>query len=294
MAIYAQNNLYSGVNPHLNSALQTRGTRTRPSLWEGFHSAHIGHIRLYLNRLLPPNYVAYSEQSLQIAGEDEFTMGRPRPDISITQKSRQPFTEPPPSVITPTWEAEVWEALEPVEEWMAVVIREVSGGVIGRVVARIELLSPGNKPGGAHYSAYKARRYECVTSGIPLIEVDFLHESRPVVPKHPVYPEDEGSHPYYVSVSDPRPEHSKTQVFGFDVGQSLPPVSVPLAGKEAIVTDFDAIYQAHFEQDRLYVGVDYSLLPERFGTYSPKDQAYIRERMKAIAAEYPQNGAPTS
>jgi hypothetical protein len=201
---------------------------------------------LYLNRHLPPNYVAYSEQSLQIAGDGD--------DMS-----------------------------------MAVVIREVTGGAIGRVVARLELLSPSNKPGGAHYAAYKTRRYECVKGGVPLIEVDYLHESQTVVPGHPVYPNDVNAHAYTIAVNDPRPEHEKTQVYGFDVDQRMPPVPIPLAGEAGLVTDFETIYQSHFELDRLYMGVDYGQLPERFETYSAADQDRIRARMAAVAREYQQD-----
>lgn len=42
MAIQAARNLYAGINPHLNSLLQTRGTWERsPSLWPSFHTDHI-------------------------------------------------------------------------------------------------------------------------------------------------------------------------------------------------------------------------------------------------------------
>jgi hypothetical protein len=286
MPIYAPKNLYVGVNPHLNSALQTRGGEGRPALWEGFHSAHIGHIRLYLNQHLPGNYIAYSEQSPQIAGGDESGPRKPKPDVSIVRKFPGNATSGVGVAASPTWEAELWQVLEPVDEWMSVVIGEVVDGVIGQVVTRIELLSPSNKPGGAHFAAYKISRYECAKNGTPLIEIDYLHEQGTLIPYHPVYPHEADSYAFTIAVSDPRPEHGKTQVYGFGVCAAVPRVQIPLAGKETFLTDFDAIYQVHFEQDRLYMAVDYSQLPERFESYSAQDQAQIRKRMAEIAAEY--------
>lgn len=243
MTIYAQTNLYTGVNPHLNSALQKRGTWTRPSLWEGFHSAQVGHIRLYLNRYLPPSYVAYSEQSLQ------------------SEKCR------------------------------AVMIYEMTTAGTRQIVARIELVCPPNTTADADNAVYYQRRRAFIQSGFLLVEVDFLHESQPVHLIIPAYPGDKDSFPYYVIVSDPRPEHSVGELYGFGVGQKLPTVSIPLRNDICIDTNFDTIYQTHFEQDRLYTGVDYSLLPERFGTYRADDQARIRARMAEIAAGHPHNGA---
>ncbi len=60
-------NPYRGINAHLNSTLQTPGSEeTGPSIWPGFHSAHVGNIMDFLNDQLPAHYVARSEQSLQV------------------------------------------------------------------------------------------------------------------------------------------------------------------------------------------------------------------------------------
>src|SRR5690606_34079662 len=110
--------------------------------------------------------------------------------------------------------------LEPIKHPNAVLIREVtSQRQLGQSVARIELLSPANKPNGRHHDAYNARRAESLESGVPLIEIDYLHEAPPVIYPLPIYPHDERATPYMVIVSDPRPDwlRGTVKVYGFGV-----------------------------------------------------------------------------
>jgi hypothetical protein len=58
--------MYPGVDAHLNSILQIPGSDDQPSLWPAFHAAHITYIAGYLNEVLPQNYRALTEQSLQV------------------------------------------------------------------------------------------------------------------------------------------------------------------------------------------------------------------------------------
>jgi hypothetical protein len=65
MAIRSKTNLYPGINPHLNSALQqVEGD------WQSFHAYHIIKIADTLNEILPEAYYAKPEQSLQIKIND--------------------------------------------------------------------------------------------------------------------------------------------------------------------------------------------------------------------------------
>jgi hypothetical protein len=57
--------LYPGINPHLNSALQQHGGD-----WKSFHAFHLVHIAGVLNRIMPLNYSAKAEESLQISVYD--------------------------------------------------------------------------------------------------------------------------------------------------------------------------------------------------------------------------------
>ena len=71
MGIFSERNLYPGVNPHLNSALQQpRGA------WRSFHTYFLTYTAQWLNRNLPQGYFAQPEQSLQISiydADDEDT-----------------------------------------------------------------------------------------------------------------------------------------------------------------------------------------------------------------------------
>lgn len=138
-------NHYRGVNPHLQSLLQTPGSEDEGlSLWPSFHSRHVTHIADFLMEVLPPGYAAYAEQSLQTRAADV--------------------------------EAETVDLTEDVVK--AVMIREVRQDArLGRVVTRIELLSPSNKPGHVGYEAYRKARNDALYSRAPLIELDYLHES---------------------------------------------------------------------------------------------------------------------
>lgn len=282
-------NPFKGVNPHLNSELQTPGTNNDPALWASFHAHHVTNIAEVLNQQLPENYVAYTEQSLQVRGVDwgdEVVSHRPRPDVSVYQtvsRTQSPFAE---AVIAPDWEATLAEALEPIEYYAAVVIRQPgTQNRLGKIVARLELLSPANKPDGSHAAAYRDRRVESLASGVPLIEIDYLHESATVIPKLPVYPHESGSYPYTVAVSDPRPDWQTGQVkvYGAVVNQPLPRVPIPLAGAEGIVFDFDPVYQHTFKARRSHTLIkSYDTPPVRFETYSQADQKRILQHITEL------------
>jgi hypothetical protein len=278
-----------GINAHLNSLLQTPGSDEQASLWYSFHSRHVTHIADALNERLPRNYIAFSEQSLQIHGYDDIygisPAVRPRPDVTIFQRQQTVSAVPALSVV-PDWQAILAEVIEPLEQPRAVVIREVaSQGKIGHIITRIELLSPSNKPGSSSADAYAVRRVEAIDSGAPLIEIDYLHEQKPVVARMPRYPAQAHAYPYWIIVSDPRPnwQDGKVQGFGFHVGDAIKSFPVPLAGSETLIFDLNAVYQHTFRAGRWGDLLDYAHEPERFHTYSAEDRVRIRAIMESVA-----------
>lgn len=60
----SRRNLYPGINPHLNSALQLSG-------WRGFHALHLADLARTLDATLPDHYYTASEVSLQITVSDD-------------------------------------------------------------------------------------------------------------------------------------------------------------------------------------------------------------------------------
>lgn len=275
-------NPYRGINAHLNSLLQTPGTETNPALWHTFHFNHTAHIADFLNENLPENYVAFSEQSLQIRSET-FEFGsksqRREPDVSIYARSPSASSQRESLAVAENVgvvEVPLEETLYFPEEFTmsAVIIRELSGNPhLGQIVTRLELLSPSNKPGDEGYEAYRKGRNQALFSHVPLIEIDYLHET-------PLPLNYRRARAYYIVVSDPRPsvDSGKAKFNDFDVDAPFPIVEIPLAGSETLTFDFGAVYQHTFERGRWGKMLDYAALPERFETYSTED----RERIQAV------------
>lgn len=164
----------------------------------------------------------------------------------------------------------------------AVVIYEVEEqGRLGKVVTRIELLSPSNMPRQSGYSAYRTKRIENLRSGIPLIEIDYLHEFESPIVNFPQYPHDENSTAYYIALSDPRPtwDEGTVKVYGSSVDEPLKSFPIPLGDDRELIFDIDAVYQHTFERRRYHTLVDYTDVPERFDTYSESDTLCIQAVM---------------
>jgi hypothetical protein len=275
MSLSERGNPYSGINAHLHSALQSKG-----GAWESFHSAHIGHLTEALDARLPPGYYALNEKSLQLSLIDlESGLERrspTRPDIAIYERGGGGFRQQAGS--SPTLTLPLTATLVEDEPLRAVVIINARH----QPVTRIELLSPANKPGGSHAPQYRLKRGETLKSGVALLELDYLHESPPVIPGVGAYSDGDGP-PYMIMVSNPRPswEVGITAVYGFFVDQPCPTLDIPLLDGEFITLDFNAVYQTTFASNRYYhiVIVDYDQLPARFEMYQPDDQARIRAVM---------------
>jgi hypothetical protein len=279
-------NPYLGVNAHLNSLLQTPGTDEQPSLWQSFHAMHISDIARLLNTVLPDNYIALTEISLQSKGDagfGEIVIHRPEPDVTIFQQ--QPSLIPTQEIrqAQPTWQATIEETIDPEDLPSAVVIRHISQqSVGGKPVVRIELLSPSNKPSGSGYAAYRDRRLEALQSDIPLIEIDYLHETRSPIHHLPLYPHEPKSYPYYIALSNPRPtwRTGVVQAFGFRVNQAMPPILLPLDEDEHLNFDFTPAYQQTFEGGKWATFIRYAVPPVRFETYRTDDQTAIWDVMQ--------------
>jgi hypothetical protein len=283
-------NPYRGVNAHLHSLAQN--PERSASIWTSFHASHIGHITDALNALLPPHYVARSEQSLQIWTEDldlgEGISLRPRPDTSVflsgTPMSGQSassgaISDPSVRVVSHTEWFQQEESF-----FAAVMIYPVEAyEFVGQPVTRIELLSESNKRGGAGFVGYQRNRLTALRSGTSLIEVDYLHESPSPLPGVADYPTEPDSHPYLLAVTDRRPGKNPDAymlVYGFDVDTPIPArVILPLAGEDTVAVDFNAIYQHTFIAGRWGVHLDYEQFPKNFDRYSPADQERIRQVM---------------
>lgn len=177
--------------------------------------------------------------------------------------------------------------------YRAVAIYEMTNDLMehGEPVAWIELLSPSNKPPHSDFENYDRKRKRVLQSGIVFVEIDYLHEQPTTFERLPSYqPRQKGlaaspaSHPYRITVVDPRPYlmQGTGRSHGFDVDEPIPVMVIPLNGDDRLEFDFGAPYQRTFEEMLYGRRVDYTQPPLNFERYSPDDQARILRRMIAV------------
>jgi hypothetical protein len=293
MSISAEHNLYPGINPHLNSALQQPDGG-----WEMFHARHIADLAALLDTALPPQYYAVAEKSLQVRAypqEADDIPNRPSrttPDVTVYRARAGEAVLDAPQPSAPALIFPVAETFTDEETLTGVLIyRLVEGKMPGQPVTRLELLSPGNKPGGGHYAQYLAKRQQALLAGLCLVELDYLHETPPALRQIPSYADGEAdAYPFTIAISDPRPNPSdgRTQVYGFPVSDPLPALQLPLADADRLMFDFGAAYAQTFAALKVFrMLVDYAQPPANFARYDDADRAWITARMRAIAAAAP-------
>ncbi|MCA0454440.1 MAG: DUF4058 family protein [Chloroflexi bacterium] len=292
MSIHSEHNLYPGVNAHLNSALQSE-----PGGWQSFHSVHVVDILRGIDERLPAGYFARSEKTMQIS---EIippiglrSSGGTVPDVTIFRAGNLPSASRESSPLTATAPARstlIIETLTSEEYLPGIAIYQAGeGDLLGKPVTRIELLSPANKPRGAHHSHYLAKRTETFQSELRLVEIDYLHETSPLLNAMPSYLlRESGAFPYWVLVSDPRPTLTKGLTYYYEIGvdSPLPIITIPLSGSDTMTLDLGAVYNRTFASSRFFqMVVDYAQDPVHFERYTPTDQTLIQARMTAIAGE---------
>lgn len=285
MAVRLLQNPYNGVNAHLHSMAQN--PVNSPTIWTSIYASLIGDITNRLNQQLPLNYIARTEQSLSIWTEDmgieSRRMLRPDSSIYLTGVSTNPTTsaaimdDPSVRIVSLKHLLDDEDIFTP-----SVVIYK--NEYMGEPITRIELLSPTNKRGGSGYQAYQGSRLMALHSGTSLIELDYLHQSLSSLPEMSPYPEHPDSHPYSLAVTDCRLSKNpdwNMLIYLRDVDITLPThVTIPLAGDDDLIFDFNAVYQFTFEIGRWGTHIDYEQRPVNFESYSQADQKRILQVME--------------
>jgi len=285
----ARRNPYLGVNAHLQSYAQ----HNTIGAWKMWHNAYINDIFNALSEQLPSGYEVGMTTSLQISEyhpDSGERIRRPEPDVTIYESDPSLHGQMLSLMAgtAPTLVLPVTETLHADDELY------LSGLMIYRAielnnlvpVTRIEILSPTNKPPGDGFIQYFEKRDATLAQETPLIEIDLLHESRPVPRGIPSYPNRHtDAHPYNIYVNDTRLglADGKTLVYGFSVDEAFPLVPVPLAGKEHIIVDFLAPYNETYARLQLLRNrLDFQQVPLAFETYTSADQARIQAVMQRI------------
>lgn len=146
-------------------------TRVEPGDFHDFHQCWVVEIRNALNRgLLPPDYMAMTDQ----------ITGRPIPDV-VTLQTRQPTGDPGGvAVATAPPTARMIARIEKINYARRkdrVVIRHGRG----KVVAIIEVVSPGNKDSRNAIRTFVEKAADILNQGISLFVVDLF----PPTPRDP-------------------------------------------------------------------------------------------------------------
>ncbi|MBC6937492.1 MAG: hypothetical protein DWB42_16890 [Chloroflexi bacterium] len=120
-----------------------------------------------VNEGLPEGYFARAEKTLQISEIIPLiATGHPKkttvPDVTIYRSHHIPGVPAPTLTATaPTRSIPIAPLLTEEDFLSGIVIYQAGeGGLLGRPVTQIELLSPANKPGGGHFTRYASKRLE--------------------------------------------------------------------------------------------------------------------------------------
>jgi hypothetical protein len=290
-------NQYLGINAHLHSYLQAEFGE-----WEVFHGVHVTHLAEVVNAVLPSGYRVKPEKSMQVREYHPDTgepirmkkQPRPKPDLAVLE-SVGTVRETAPTIVeaAPTHILELVTTIQddPAHYLNAVVIQELQTGMSqGKPVVWLELLSPTNKGSGAGALQYQEKRLTALRAGLILVELDYVHETPPVLANVPSYADQEtDAAPFLISVTIPRPtlQKGKTELYAMRVDDPLPIVKIPLLRDDTFKLDFAAAYRHTFESLDIFGDyVDYAREPLNFERYLPADQTEIRARMASVQALY--------
>ncbi|MFQ5732003.1 MAG: DUF4058 family protein [Planctomycetaceae bacterium] len=145
-------------------------TRVTAGTFHDFHGSWITHIKETLNEdLLEPPYYALSEQHAGDVVPDVLTLSAAAPESGESEPGRAvALAEAPPKVALRMTQTED-DAYRTARRTIA--IRHRSGH---RLVAMIEILSPGNKDGEQHLRSLVEKAVACIGEGIHLLVVDLF------------------------------------------------------------------------------------------------------------------------
>ena len=141
-------------------------------IFHAFHTTWIGQLQTALNTgILPPDYYALSEQVAGDTGPDVLTLqasqGNGQPEVAPHANGVAPLATKPPKVrLTQRFEEGAY-----VRKRKTLVIRHSSDD---RVIAMIEILSPGNKASAAEFRRFLHKAAAALHQDINLLIVDLF------------------------------------------------------------------------------------------------------------------------
>ena len=148
-------------------------TRVAAGTWHAFHVSWIGELQRALNRgLLPPDYYALAEQVTGPFGPDVLALEFSDPEMTRSSTSSDWGTavaEAPPQTRL-TGQSKTY-----LEKARRIGVRHTSGD---KLIALLELVSPGNKASQSNFQQFLDKAYETIRRGLHLLVIDLFPPTR--------------------------------------------------------------------------------------------------------------------
>ena len=232
--------------------------------WSVFHTAFIVGLMERLNRSLPDQYVASSEQRLYIEEHRRAI----RPDVSIIAVPRSDIHSGGLAVANPVdaemGTDEMWEVEYLLPHVIERFIEIIVAGDESRVIAVIELLSPANKSvRSSGREEYLAKQDEVLSSDTHLVEIDLLREGLSTVAAFPGELLRHGHCDHLVCLTPGRSSDRRIQtVWPIQLRKKLPRVRIPLGpGEPPVPLDLQAVFDEVYEKTAFVKRIDYQVPP---------------------------------
>ena len=226
----------------------------RTGIWGDFHGSLITEIKRQLNRRLPRNYIAISEERLRLGSPEDVDpdydgngpVRRPQPDVVISGKGvvvGQAQATSLAAVVEPSCVAhpEATDAVEFKDHYVEVIRLPER-----EVITTIEVLSPANKRGDMRRD-YHEKRDRTRRSGSHLVEIDLLLAGRRLDPETGMPRPGTG----YCAVLSRRESYPVLLVYAWPAGDPLPAVPIPLrAPDDDVLIDLGPAVDDVFDDGR--------------------------------------------
>jgi hypothetical protein len=232
---------FPGMDPHLE----------QPGTWSDFHATFYVEIKATLNAILPPGFVARSDQYVWIhepAANERLLLGKP--DTYVAQPGAAgsspggTVVAAPRTVVLPAVRREGNRYLKIID-----VHRH-------HVVTVLEVLSPTNKNPGPDREAYLMKRSEYLATGVNLIELDLLRGGQTMP-----WGDEPPPAGYYAMVCRAW-EFPKAGIWAFSVREPLPTIPIPLVQDQVEPElSLQACFERAYMHGRYETEIDYHQPP---------------------------------
>jgi len=229
---------FPGIDPYIECQ----------DFWPDFHVDFIATLRRTINKLLPEPYVARIDERMNLVERPQEEVKQIRPDLAVVRQ-RPEQTTAATSQGTLTLEP-VTIPLKFLEEYREAFI-EILHRPNHKVVAVVEVLSPGNKAGSTRRD-YLAKRNALMNREVHLIEIDFLVGGRRLPMERPLPP---GDHFALIARAERRPD---CDVFAWTIRDPLPTIPIPLLAPDPdVLVDLAPLFASVYDQARYDGSIDY-------------------------------------